>query len=58
MEPDLVYFSRRAAEEKAAAEQAVHPTARQAHLDLAERYADLANALAGSETAFSSSQVA
>lgn len=48
MEADLVYFSRRAAEEKAAASRADHPNARQAHLDLAGRYEDLANALAQS----------
>lgn len=59
MEADLVYFNRRVAEEKAAAEQAEHPNARQAHLDLAERYADLANALAGaSQVSLSPSKVA
>ena len=45
MEADLVYFSRRAAEEKAAAASADHPTARQAHLDLADRYEDLARTI-------------
>ncbi len=58
MEADLVYFNRRAAEEKAAAEHARHPTARQAHLDLAERYEDMANALAGANPGLRSSNAA
>ena len=49
MEADFVYFNRRAAEEKAAASCAEHPNARQAHLDLARRYQDLADAIAGAE---------
>ena len=32
------YFSRRASEERAAAERALDPRARQSHIDLAERY--------------------
>ena len=41
-ESDCQYFTRRAAEERAAAEQATHPVARESHLELAERYADMA----------------
>lgn len=46
VEDDSAYFRRRVAEEKAAAGRADHPNARQAHLDLADRYQDLADALA------------
>ena len=46
MEGDSLYFGRRAAEERAAAMKAAHPGARQAHLELATRYDDLAAALA------------
>ncbi|HEX6072323.1 MAG TPA: hypothetical protein VFY95_04880 [Sphingomicrobium sp.] len=46
MENDAVYFSRRAEEERAAALQAANATARQAHLDMADRYDDLAAAIA------------
>ncbi|HEX6072118.1 MAG TPA: hypothetical protein VFY95_03835 [Sphingomicrobium sp.] len=45
MENDAVYFSRRAEEERAAALQAPHAAARQAHLDLADRYDELAEAI-------------
>jgi two-component sensor histidine kinase len=38
MQSDLSYFRRRASEERTAALQARHPKARQAHLDMAERY--------------------
>lgn len=41
MEADVAYFRRRASEEKTAALQARHPSARQSHLELAERYEDL-----------------
>jgi len=44
-ETDMDYFERRAREERLAAECATHPTARQAHLDLAERYEDMAAAV-------------
>ena len=44
---DFDYFSRRAAEEQAAADRASDPRARQSHRDLAERYADAARAIAG-----------
>ncbi len=49
MEGDIDYFARRATEEKAAANSAEHALARQAHLDLAERYDDLANSFAADE---------
>ena len=39
---DPNYFARRASEERAAAERALDPRARQSHLDLAERYAEAA----------------
>ena len=38
MEAESLYLNRRASEERLAAKQAVHPKARKAHLDLAERY--------------------
>jgi hypothetical protein len=38
----LSYFARRAAQERAAADQCGDPAARAVHLDLAGRYADLA----------------
>jgi hypothetical protein len=38
MEAESRYLDRRASEERLAAKQAVHPKARKAHLDLAERY--------------------
>ena len=44
-ESDRQYFSRRADEESAAAANAAHPTAKRAHLDLAQRYLDLAHAI-------------
>ena len=46
MEADFAYFSRRAREERVAAMKAPHPTARQAHIELAERYDELAAAIA------------
>jgi hypothetical protein len=45
VESDASYFERRAREEREAARAAVHPNARLAHLELAERYEDLANAI-------------
>ena len=45
MEGDVVYFSRRAKEERSAASNASHATARQAHLDMANRYEELAAAI-------------
>ena len=47
-ESDYQYFLRRAAEEREAAERASHPGARQSHLELAQRYADVAEATNGS----------
>ncbi|MCH8616679.1 hypothetical protein LZ016_11285 [Sphingomonas sp. SM33] len=45
MESDAVYFRRRASEENLAAIRADHPRARKAHLELAGRYDDLADAI-------------
>jgi hypothetical protein len=45
MEGDATYFSRRASQEREAALKAAHPNARQAHLDLAHRYDDLAHSI-------------
>ena len=45
MERDAVYFARRLAEEKAAAIHAVHPRAREAHLERSARYEERLNAL-------------
>ena len=45
MDRDSDYFSRRAAEEREAAMKAPHPTARQAHVELAQRYDELATAI-------------
>lgn len=49
MEGDAVYFARRAAQEREAALKAAHPSARDAHLELAGRYDDLATAIAAGE---------
>jgi hypothetical protein len=46
IEGDQVYFCRRAHEERDAAMKAPHPSARQAHLEMAERYDELAAAIA------------
>jgi hypothetical protein len=46
MESDVNYFVRRAGEERVAAMKAAHPMARQAHLKMAARYDQLANAIA------------
>ncbi|HUP67954.1 MAG TPA: hypothetical protein VM145_07065 [Sphingomicrobium sp.] len=43
MEKDFIYFNRRAQEEREAAMKAIHPQARRAHLQLANRYMNLAN---------------
>jgi hypothetical protein len=40
MEPDLVYYRRRAAEEASAAASAVNLKVRQVHHELARRYAE------------------
>ena len=45
MEADSKYFTRRAQEERLAAMKAPNPAARHAHLDMAERYGELAHSL-------------
>ena len=45
MDGDVVYLIRRASEERAAAMRARHPNARQSHLELAERYQEMADAI-------------
>lgn len=50
MEGDAIYFGRRAQEERTAASHASHPTARQAHLDMADRYDELSAAIASRES--------
>lgn len=45
MESDAVYFVRRAREERDAAHRAEHPAARKAHLDMAERFQELTDAI-------------
>jgi hypothetical protein len=47
MDGDAIYFGRRAREEREAALKCSHPRARQSHLDLAERYDELASAIRG-----------
>ncbi|MEO6580980.1 MAG: hypothetical protein ABIN83_07495 [Sphingomicrobium sp.] len=42
---DAAYFTIRADEERSAALNAVHPIARQKHLELAERFQDMADAI-------------
>ena len=46
MEADFTYFRRRAQEEREAAIKAPHPAARHAHIEMAERYDEFANAIA------------
>ena len=50
MEGDFIYFSRRAQEEREAAMRAGHPTAREAHVAMAERYDELATAIASHQS--------
>jgi hypothetical protein len=45
MNGDAIYFRSRASDERAAASKADHSAARQAHLDMAHRYDDLAAAI-------------
>src|SRR5437773_8730318 len=45
MEGDANYFIRRANEERIASMKAVHPKARSAHLEMAERYDEFAAAI-------------
>jgi hypothetical protein len=49
MTGDAGYFVRRASQEKAAAMKAVHPTARQAHLEIAQRFEELARSISDHE---------
>lgn len=50
MEGDGIYFERRANEERIAAMKAPDPRARKAHLELAERYGDLATAISSRDS--------
>jgi len=50
MEGDFIYFNRRAQEERKAAMRAAHPTAREAHVAMAERYDELATAIASHQS--------
>jgi hypothetical protein len=50
MEGDRAYCRRRASEEKAAALKAIHPKARKAHLELAQRFEDLSCSISAQET--------
>lgn len=45
MGSDAAYFTRRACEERASALHAAHPNAELAHLQLAQRYEELADAV-------------
>jgi hypothetical protein len=49
MESDLAYLRRRASDERSAVLQARDSAARQAHLEMAERYEDLVRAIAVGE---------
>jgi hypothetical protein len=49
MESGLVYYSRRSAEERAAAAVARHPKVKAVHLDLANRYDERIAALAAEQ---------
>ena len=49
MKSDAAYFTRRATDERAAAGKAAHAAARQAHLELAGRYEELARAIRSHE---------
>jgi hypothetical protein len=51
MEGDIIYFGRRAQEERGAAMRAANPRARQAHLDMAERYDELVAAMTSHQQA-------
>jgi tRNA (Thr-GGU) A37 N-methylase len=46
MESDIAYFRRRASEERTAALAAVDKRAREAHVQLAERYEDIVRGIA------------
>lgn len=49
MDSNILYFTCRASEERDAAMRAEHPKAREAHLELARRYQDLATGIAARE---------
>ena len=49
MESDAEYFARRASQETAAADQAADAKVQTAHLQMAERYRDLARAIEKSD---------
>jgi hypothetical protein len=49
MESDLIYFRRRASEERTAALQVPNRNARDAHLRMAERYEELVRGIARGE---------
>ena len=50
MEFDDLYFSRRARQEREAARRATHPVAQRAHFVMAQRFDEVAGAIATSET--------
>jgi hypothetical protein len=50
MEGDVIYFSRRANEERTAAMRAANPNARRSHLDMAARYDELVKAIESHQT--------
>jgi hypothetical protein len=49
MEGDAIYFVRRAKEERVAALKSANPAARKSHVELANRYDELARAVASRE---------
>jgi hypothetical protein len=57
MKADFNYFRRRAQEEREAAMKASHPLARRAHRDMADRYAELSDAIAAHQSMPSSGSV-
>jgi len=58
MEGDSVYFRRRAEAERDAASKAANETARNIHLEMAERYDEMASAIAAREGYAASTTVA
>ena len=50
MEADHLYFCRRAKEEREAAMKAAHPAARVRHVEMADRYDEMAAAIASHHT--------
>jgi hypothetical protein len=49
MQGDVEYFTKRASDERRRAMSAAHPNAREAHFQMAERYSELASAIARQE---------